>query len=434
MNLYIDTLIPANAGGIGLKGWYHSINADLWVPSTQCPAQVCPYTRFDSTTSSTFTPTNQSFSITYGIGNVNGTYATDTIHLAGGAVSNQQFGLASTSQNILTNPTTVGSNGGGSAPPKDSGPNAVVGNGILGMGFPQLTTAANSGGNPYYPVIFNMVDQKIISNPIFSIYMNRADASGWAGEIILGGVDSSKYSGDIVYLPVAFLAPSSSSGSSSSSNQILNNYKGYYYWMVFGQGLSVTNNGVTTNFNLPSVGAFIIDTGTTLTYLPQNMANSIVNAVAGSNGFKLDTSSSTYLVDCNAVQSKATIQLRMSPSSKGTSSPVILSVPASNLIIPLDAATADKASVCIFGIAPANSGGVSLSSQMYLIGDSVLRSAYLAFDMGGKRIGFAAANGVGGSVTTNGTIPQSQNNANGMSPSLSFPALVIFIFAAITYL
>jgi hypothetical protein len=40
---------------------------------------------------------------------------------------------------------------------------------------------------------------------------------------------------------------------------------------------------------------------------------------------------------------------------------------------------------------------------MYLIGDSVLRSAYMVFDMGQNRVGLAANKGLGGVVALNTT-------------------------------
>ncbi|KAL0095298.1 aspartic peptidase domain-containing protein [Phycomyces blakesleeanus] len=362
---------------------------------------------------------SQNFEITYGIGNVNGTFVTDTVTIAGVQVQNQQFGLASSTNNILTNPTTIGVSSQTSSSSSDLASNSdTVGNGILGMGFPLLTTSAGADGVAYYPLIFNMVDQKLITDPVFSIYMNTASSTGWAGELIIGGVDTSKYTGDIVYLPVAALS-STSTTSLSSLGSSANAYKGYYYWMVYGQGISLISGTTTTDVGMGSISAFIFDTGTTLTYLPQAMAKAIVSSVAGSNGYRLDSSSGTYMVDCNAVSSTVTVQLQMSTTGKTMSSPVTLNVPGANLIIPVDADTPEKASVCIFGIAPSSSSSSGGSFSMYLFGDSILRSAYLVFDIGNQRIGIAAANGVGGSVNGKSGGTSSSNTPSSSSSSSS---------------
>lgn len=387
------------------------ISADLWVPSSACPTSQCPYTRFDSNSSSTFKTTSQNFGIQYGIGSVNGSYVTDTVTVAGASVQNQKFGLAVSTADILTQSTTVGGSGS-DTPSVNASSSGVQANGILGLGYPQLTAGTNFGESPYNPFVFNLVEQKIISDSVFSVYMNNANKEGWVGEVIFGGTDSSKYSGDLTYLPVAQLTTSSSpldslfGGSSSSSSS--NN--GYYYWMVYGQGIAVSNpasSSVSANHTLSSVAPFIIDTGTTLTYLPTQIAEDVAVAIAGDNRVQLDSQSSTFVTDCSAANSNAALQLQMSPSGSVSDSPVTLTVPASELVIPLDALTIEDATVCMLGIAPlstSSSSSSSMSSEMFLIGDSVLRSAYLVFDIGQNRIGFAAANGVGGSVNgVNGT-------------------------------
>ncbi|ORZ21107.1 aspartic peptidase domain-containing protein [Absidia repens] len=407
-------------------------SADLWIPSTACPSNTCPYTRFDSSASSTFKNSNTPFSIQYGIGAVNGTYSTDTVTIAGAQVTNQQFGLASSTSDILTTGESMG--GPGSGVPSEnstSGSDKPTGNGILGLGYPSLTASTSNGrSSSYNPTVFNMVDQKVIANPIFSIYMNKESEAGWAGEVIFGGTDQSKYTGDLVYLPVA---PLSAAGSSSRGN--------YYYWMVYGQGIAVKGTGSndtdrsysfsggsssssSSSSSNSGVGAFILDTGTTLTYLPEQITQSIISSVAGgSSGYKLDVQSQIYYIDCTKASSSATVELQMSQSSEVSSNPVTLSVPVSNLVIPLDADTADQARLCMFGIAPmqaSSQGGIG--SSMLLIGDSFLRAAYMVFDMGQNRIGLAAANGLGGAV--NGVSSPSSDSIS-IEPVFILPFVLI---------
>lgn len=373
--------------------------------------------------------------MTYGIGSVNGTYATDTVSISGGTVQNQQFGLASDTKQILTNPNTISVSQKSSTSDKhikqlaatNSNPKA---NGILGLGFPKLTAASSKGQGVYNPFVFNLAQQNLIADPIFSIYTNSASKTGWVGELILGGVDESKFTGNITYMPVVSLS-STKSTTSKKSKRALDVISGSnYYWMVNGQGVSVNDSAdASRNLDLKfsSPGAFILDTGTTLTYLPTSMAQQVLLAAVGSNGYTTDTSSGTYLVDCNAASSTSQFVLDMSVSSASDAAPITLSVPMSQLFIPLDTTSIETATQCLFGIAPSDSVGVG--TNMYLIGDSVLRSAYMVFDMANNRVGIATAVGATGS-SVDGVSAPLESHATRTQPCLwVFMALLLSFFS-----
>ncbi|KAI8078150.1 aspartic peptidase domain-containing protein [Gilbertella persicaria] len=376
-------------------------SSDLWVPESSCPASECPNAVFNSSQSSTFKSLNKAFSLTYGIGSVNGTYVTDTVAISGATVQSQQFGLASATQNILTNANTITTsvaqtNTNNTLHLKSLATSTTpTGNGILGLGYPKLTAASSNGQGTYNPFVFNLVSQGVISDPVFSIYMNNLEKTGWVGEVIFGGVDTSKYSGNLTYLDVVSLT-----STRSSKKRAITFDNSNYYWMVGAQGISVTNssntndtsNSVDVSFN--SNSAFILDTGTTLTYLPNSMAKTIIENVVGSSGYTTDTSSGAYIISCSASSSTKQVVLKMKASSSATE-PVTLAVPISELIIPLDTDSVSTASYCVFGIAPTSG---TVGSNLYLVGDSFLRSVYMVFDMVNDRIGIASATGVEGSV------------------------------------
>ncbi|KAI7904813.1 aspartic peptidase domain-containing protein [Cokeromyces recurvatus] len=375
-------------------------SADLWVPSSNCPKSSCPFSRFDSSKSSTFKLLNEPFSIQYGIGSVNGTYATDTVTVGGATVSNQQIGLAYRTEDIMT-----------------PNPSNIEANGILGMGYPALTQSYTNDENSYNPFVFNLAAQKIIKEPIFSIFLNSITQPNWSGEIVFGGTDESKYNGDIMYVPVAGLTTES-----------FTNSMNYYYWMVYAQGLRVTGSQMGSNpsWRLREIGAFILDTGTTLTYLPTSVATDVVSAMAGEGNYVLDSQSGVFIVDCATAKSSARFQLEISQQAGFSNNPVILSVPASELVIPVDGATADTAQVCMFGIAPLSNSG-SIGSNMYLVGDSVLRSAYMVFDMGQNRVGLASSKGTNGQVMTNSTTSQGTSTNTQSGSERVWPAMKMMV-------
>ncbi|KAG0173294.1 hypothetical protein DFQ28_005959 [Apophysomyces sp. BC1034] len=375
-------------------------SSDLWIPSTSCLPSYCPYDRFDESKSSSFKSLNENFIIRYALGSASGSYATDSVEVAGTTVSNQQLGLATKTEGILT------ING---RPRLSLQPNSnLTNNGILGLGYPTLTASGEITASgqlkqkPYNPLVFNMVAQKLISQPLFSVYMNNADAQGWAGEIIFGGVDNSKYSGDIIYLPVA---------PSKDKNEF------YKYWSVYGQGIQVQNgNGSSPEFSFAAPEHFIFDTGASLSYFPPDTAEAIVRSVMGRDNYIYDKSGGMYRVNCQAAaKNEASLVIKFSQSGNIDSKPVKITIPGSKLAISVENLPLEKSTYCAFAVAP-TSGFAETNTfppDMYLIGDSVLRHAYLVFDLGQNRIGLAKANGIDATVDGGGqSANQPQNHAS----------------------
>ncbi|KAI8150368.1 aspartic peptidase domain-containing protein [Fennellomyces sp. T-0311] len=356
-------------------------SADLWVPSTACPQPECPYARFDKTLSSTFNETNNPFKIVYGTGNANGSYAIDTVEIGGIRVQSQQFGLANSTENIILMPDGYNID----LEPNDT--SDLAANGILGIGYPELT----SSSQPYNPFVFNLAQQGLIDQPLFSIYMGSLYDPGWSGEIMFGGIDETKYTGQVLYTPVARLGSKSDAGI-------------FAYWMVYGQSVRVLDDNYLTNtsekikldapFDIQEQPrGVIIDTGTTLTYMDQALAEQIVLAMAGEENVILDATSGTFIVNCALQTTAQRLEFGFAPPHQPQQPTLRISVSMRDLIIPLDSDSLEDAELCMFGVAPwVGDSTASLStSGMILVGDSVLRSLYLVFDMDKNQIGFASA-------------------------------------------
>ncbi|ORY96476.1 aspartic peptidase domain-containing protein [Syncephalastrum racemosum] len=342
----------------------------LWVPSTDCPTTNCPNERFDGTKSSTLNMTSTSFSMQYGIGSLNGTYARDTVAIGNLSVSDQVFGLATTTADILT----TSSSSSASSTSED------YSNGILGLAFPGIN--AVRGYTMDVPFVANLISNKVIKEPVFSIYLNSQFSYGYSGgEITFGGSDASKYSGDISYVPVTPYNVQLPNGTVAES---------YIYWTVVGTGIDVGSTKISLGAS--DVAGFVLDTGTTLTYTPLSTAKAIVQAVATkTSDVTYDPLQELFFVDCGlGKDANKTVDFSIATSMSSSSNPLKVSVPVRELVIPIDAVQPDDATKCVFGIAPLPTTS-GLEHVDFILGESTVRSLYLVHDMGQHRVGIAPA-------------------------------------------
>ncbi|KAI8062713.1 aspartic peptidase domain-containing protein [Gongronella butleri] len=386
-------------------------SSDLWVPSTSCPKASCPYARFDTKASSTFTQSTVKFDIQYGQGSAKGMYGYDTVTIGDKTVSSQMIGLANDTKDILGQVAS-----------------GVQANGIFGLGYPGLNAARGvKNDNPF---VFNLWQQQLISQPVFSIFLNSVHATGPTGEITFGGIDATKFNGELQYVPVvsynvqsnkpvspnvgntAASTPGSSSGNTTTSNAL------YLYWTVPGAGIS-TSTGYSTTFK--TLQPFVLDTGTTLTYMPKTVVTKLVATLPGKVVY--DAFNMVYTVDCSQSTNTATtvnFQLGTSAAS-GAASAIQISVPMAELVMPLDTDDVNTAKQCMFAIAPMTA--TSASSPTYILGESTLRSVYQVYDLQNNRVGLAPAspngngNGVVASSSTSSGAPAGESTSSGSTIS-----------------
>ncbi|XP_024867931.1 lysosomal aspartic protease-like, partial [Temnothorax curvispinosus] len=152
-------------------------SSDLWVLSKICnvsqPACL-KLNKFDHTKSTTYI-SHGAFNLHYKDGRVWQSLSTDVVIIAGLKVSFQTFGVA---HDFLT-----------------SFWDSAQCDGVLGMGYPALSHLNAL-------VFQNMIDEQVVSRPIFSFYLNRNLTDVFGGELILGGTDFSHYEGKFTYVDV----------------------------------------------------------------------------------------------------------------------------------------------------------------------------------------------------------------------------------------
>ena len=181
------------------------------------------------------------------------------------------------------------------------------------------------------------------------------------GSILFGGVDTEKYRGDLTILPIQ---PDARTGQVSSFTVALDSFN-----VIGSEGKNQYSKG---NLSMP----VILDSGTTLTYLPDNIAQDLYTGVGAS-------SSASYgvVVPCDLMLSPATFNFGFG-NAKG---PVIVaSIAQFVLPFPSDVPTphfkASGKAACRWGIQAAQ-------GRPNLFGDTFLRAAYVVYNLENNEIG-----------------------------------------------
>jgi len=324
MNVSIGT--PAQ----DLKLHIDTGSSDLWVnvPNSQlCSGQGDPCAdsgTYDANSSSTYSYINSQFNITYVDGSGSfGDYASDVVSFGGVTLRDQQFGIGYSSSSQ---------------------------EGILGIGYPINEVAvAYNGGRTYANVPQHLMQTGQINSNAYSLWLNDLDAS--MGSILFGGVNTDKFNGQLQTVPII---PE----------------QGVYAEFIIaltGVGVNGSEGSLVSNLASPA----LLDSGSSLMYLPDNVAQDVFNAV----GAQYDERQGAAFVDCDLANSDMTIDFTFS-------SPTIR-VGMDELVI---VAGVDRGQpICILGIAPA--GG-----STPVLGDTFLRSAYVVYDITSNEISLAQTN------------------------------------------
>ncbi|PJF16705.1 hypothetical protein PSACC_03486 [Paramicrosporidium saccamoebae] len=154
---------------------FDTASSTFWVPSGQCRSVPCkPRNKFDNS-SSTFMKDGSAFAIHYGTAVVQGYLSKDTVVVGGVPIKEQDFGEAVKMFGHIFNDAAF--------------------DGVFGLGFDNI--AAGGAVPPFY----NMIEDKSLYKPIFSLWLNGT-SDEHSGELILGGVDRSLFEGQVTFAPV----------------------------------------------------------------------------------------------------------------------------------------------------------------------------------------------------------------------------------------
>jgi cathepsin D len=154
-------------------------SSNLWVPSKSCKfwnIACLLHNKYDSKKSRTYVADGRKFSIQYGSGSMEGFVSKDTVCIDVNCVKNQEFAEATVEPGIAFV--------------------AAKFDGILGMAYPNISV------DHLVPVFQQMLQQKVLQQPVFAFWLNRDPQAASGGELTLGGVDPTRFSGDIKYFDV----------------------------------------------------------------------------------------------------------------------------------------------------------------------------------------------------------------------------------------
>ncbi|KAJ3269488.1 hypothetical protein HDV01_001372 [Terramyces sp. JEL0728] len=337
------TVIIFNFSWSAQLEWEHHRN--LWL-SCSIQDQVCSGSTYKTTNGGTQ-------QVTYGDGTqVICTINTDTVTIGNFAIQGQPLCEATSIQTTTANL-----------------------DGIIGLG------PSNSDDSTAANVFKSLATKFSNNNAVVSFWYNLQAspnaAAGTSGEITFGGVDPTRYTGQISW-QVVF-------------NPRFDSVPGQAHWAVNLDSISVGGNNIFSS----SLTTFI-DTGTTAFVLP--------TAIVKQLNAKFTLTNSGYVIPC---------------SQAASLSPVTFSFGTSGLSITLSgnqqvAQISSNVCLSIFSSPPATLGAAG--QQYGIAGALFINQFYNVFDFGNNRIGFATPATALPSISSNSSLPQQKNGQEQNRP------------------
>ncbi|KAI6373128.1 hypothetical protein MCOR25_003527 [Pyricularia grisea] len=333
--------------------WVVSSRADLcWTPRLQQQYGDNCGSTYNETKSSTYSLKERGgFQIKYLDGSAaRGDYIKDDFTIGKVTIKGLQMGVASTT---------------------------VRGSGILGVGFSSHVAAKQ----PYPNIMDELVAQKIIQAKAYSLWLN--DRRSPSGRILFGGIDTAKFIGALKVIP---LIPDVTTKNITSFTVALSGFD-----------IELSNKTKTKIDLRNASNPTLLDSGTTLSYLPAAMAEKVFGmfgAVEDKNITGL-----TY-ISCDYLQKEKDMLMSFTFANDGGT----IKVPMYEMVLDVVRNLAGFQAppglpfkdVCLFGIQSTGQFAQQYNSlegaNFTLLGDTFLRSAYVVYDLDHNQIGIAQAN------------------------------------------
>ncbi|OJD12544.1 vacuolar protease A [Blastomyces percursus] len=290
-------------------------SSNLWVPSTECGSIACYlHNKYDSSASSTYQKNGSEFAIRYGSGSLSGFVSGDTVRIGDMTIENQLFAEATNEPGLAF----------------------AFGrfDGILGLGYDAISV------NKIPPPFYEMLNQGLLDEPVFSFYLGDANIEGDDSEAMFGGVNKDHYTGELVTIPLRRKA----------------------YWEV---DLDAITFGKETA-QLEDTGV-ILDTGTSLIALPSTLAELLNKEIGAKKSFN-----GQYTIDCAKRESLPDLTFTLTGHN--------FTIGAYDYILEVQGSCISSFMGMDF---PEPVGPLAI------LGDAFLRRYYSVYDMGNHSVGLA---------------------------------------------
>jgi len=287
-------------------------SSNLWVPSSQC-SDCGSHPKYESSKSSSYVKNGTVFDIEYGSGPVSGFVSEDSVTIGDITVLKQLFAEI----------TDV----------KGLGLAYSMGkfDGILGLAFPSISV------DGILPPLENMFQQGLIGDNIFSFSLGSAD--GQPGELDIGAIDTSKFTGDLKYIPL--------------SNET--------YWALGLDDVKVNGESVTTAKRV------IVDSGTSLLAGPVADVEKLAKAVGAKKSI---LNPQEYSIPCSATAPDITVTIGGNTFTLSSTDYII-----------------NGGLFCLFGAV-----GIDVPVEpLWIMGDVFMRKYFTVWDYTNKQMAFALA-------------------------------------------
>ncbi|KAK1166773.1 nothepsin [Acipenser oxyrinchus oxyrinchus] len=297
-------------------------SSDFWVPSAYCVSEACrDHSKFKSFQSKTYTHDGQTFNLQYGSGQLLGVVGRDTLRLSDVSIKEQEFG-----ESVFEPGFTFV---------------RAKFDGVLGMGYPSLS----EGGAT--PVFDKLMEQQQVEKPVFSFYLSRGRDKECGGEVLLGGVDDSLYTGSINWVPVT--------------------EKGY--WQIKLDNVKVQGSAAFCSDGCQA----IVDTGTSLITGPAAEITKLQEHIGAT-----PTQQGEFVIDCTRLSSLPRVDVTIGQVEYKLTAEAY--VRKEQL---------DGREICFSGFEALDL--YIQSGPLWILGDVFLTEFYSIFDRGNDRVGFAKA-------------------------------------------
>ena len=297
----------------------------LWVPSSDCVNCLKKTNRYNPKLSTTSSETNNTKSITYAIGFVEGNLCYDTISL-------NKDGYFKANEFLFLNVK------------KEENLTGTLGDGVFGLGI-------FNENDPHMSLIESLYNQKQINNAAFSFYLLGTNN---ISRIFIGDILKNEYISNLF---------------KNKIQQCQVNQDSLYWECISNDGIIISNNNNKKEIFYSNY-TFIFDSGSSYTMIPQNDFNHIFNFLNSEHNCMLNKYNE-LLCQCNSKNEFGKIEIKFDKNN----------VFVLNLEKMIDNINAQNQ--CHFQITKE-----SYDLNFWILGDSALRGKIINFNLNERKISF----------------------------------------------